>query len=58
MRMKTKITLLYKKYPKNIRDAYMKIIALEANHKSRSSKENEDIQKRIEAIIKEASNEV
>ena len=58
MRLETRITVLLGKYPKNVRDAYMKIIQLERVHKTRTARENEEVQKRIEKIIQEATNEV
>lgn len=54
MRIETKITTTLMKYPKNIRDAYMKILQLEKVHKTRTAKENDEVLKRINVIIQEA----
>ena len=58
MRLEARITVLLSKYPKNVRDAYMKIIQLERVHKTRTARENEEVQKRIEKIIQEATDEI
>ena len=58
MRINTRVTITLVKYPKNIRDAYMKIIQLEKIHKNRTMKENEEVLKRIDLIIQEAVDEI
>lgn len=58
MRIETKITTTLLKYPKSIRDAYMKILQLEKVHKTRTAKENEEVLNRINAVIQEAEESV
>ncbi|ELC8374104.1 hypothetical protein P5E54_03900 [Clostridium perfringens] len=57
-KVRAKMTYALKQYEKNIRDAYMKILEVERRNKTRNSKENQMILKRIESIIEETKNEV
>lgn len=57
-KIRAKIHVTMSKYDIKIRDAYMKILELEKIHKTRNSKENEIIIKRINAILREAEDEI
>ena len=57
MRLETEITMIYKKYSKEIRDAHSKILNLEKIYKSRASGDQVKIKESILKILEEAAND-
>lgn len=55
MDLRTEITVIYKQYSESIKDAHMKVLALEKNHKTRTSSDKEEIIKKIMKILEEAT---
>lgn len=57
MRLETEITMIYKKYSKNIREAHSKILSVEKTYKNRTSSDKEEIMKRVLKILEETVND-
>ena len=57
MRLETEITLIYKKYSKEIREAHSKVLSLEKTYRNRTNKDKEIIKQRIIKIVGDTCND-
>lgn len=56
-KLNEEILEIYKNYDKSIRDAHLKILALEKHYKNRTSKDNEVILNKILEYVGESSDD-